>query len=230
LQANKTLVPMQFWEWLPYLGLLAAFVSGISRAVGLVRGERWVAIYLFAMLAGWLTVPHWPELYPVWPAQIALFSVTAVLVVALLEPLPERLPRGALPFWLVVVAAWSSLLVIAEVSVSFGQLAALPAGGLAGCAIAAFVKADAEIGRGLPLPYATLVGGYAYVAAVYPTTPLWPLAAVPLAPLALWLVAFGPLARLSGWKAWFVQGVCVFVPLAVFTAMLLSGESGGDEW
>jgi hypothetical protein len=230
LQANKTLVPTQYWEWLPYLGLLAAFVAGFTRAAGVFRGERWVALYLFAMLAGWLTVPHWPELYPAWSAQVALFGVAIVVVSVSLERLPARLPPGALPTWLAVVAASSSLLIMAEVSVTFAQLAALPAGALAGCTIAAVLKADAEVARGLALPYATLVGGYAYVAAIYPTSPLWPLAAVPLAPLALWLATSGPLARLVGWKAWLAQGVCVIVPLALLAAMLLLGGSGGDEW
>jgi hypothetical protein len=230
LQANKTLVPTQFWEWLPYLGLMAAFVAGLTRAAGIFRGERWLALYLFAMLAGWLTVPHWPELYPAWPMQVALFGVSIVFVAMLLERLSARLPAGATPFWLTVAAAASSLLMMAEVSVTFAQLALLPAGALAGCAIASLLKTDADIWRGLALPYATLVGGYAYVAAIYPTSPLWPLAAVPLAPVALWLVALGPLARLGGWKAWLAQAVCVIVPLALVTAMLLFGGAGGDDW
>ena len=231
MQANKTLVPTQFWEWLPYLGLLAAFVTGFTRAAGIFRGERWIALYLFAMLAGWLTVPHWPELYPTWPTQVALFGlIDCYRSDAAWSGCPLDCLQARLPFWLTVVAASSSLLVMAEVSVTFAQLAALPAGALAGCAIAALFKTDADFWQGLALPYATLVGGYAYVAAIYPTSPLWPLAAAPLAPLALWLVALSPLARLGGWKAWLAQAVCVLVPLALLTAMLLSGGAGGDEW
>jgi hypothetical protein len=230
LQANKTLVPTQFWEWLPYLGLLSAFVAGLTRAAGIFRGERWFALYLFAILAAWLTVPRWPELYPTWPAQVALFGTTVVVVAALLERLSARLPAGALPLWLTVAAAVSSVLIMAEVSVTFAQLAALPAGALAGSTIMAALRADADHWQGLALPYATLVGGYAYVAAIYPTSPLWPLAAAPLAPLALWLTALGPLARLGGWKAWLAQGVCLVVPLTLLTAMLLSGGAGGDDW
>jgi hypothetical protein len=226
----KALALMQFWDWLPYLGLLAAFVTGLTRAGGVGSGERWFAIYLFAMLAAWLTVPHWPEFEPAWPVQVALFAITIVTVAALLSPLPARLPDRALPVWLMLTAAVLSVLLTAEVSLSFGKLAALPAGALAGCAVAASVMPGVTRWGGLALPYATLVGGYAYAGAVYPTTPIWLLLTVPMAPLALWLVATGPIARFAGWKSWLFQAVCVIVPLAILAAMLLIRGGGGDEW
>jgi hypothetical protein len=228
LQGTRRLAPTQFWEWLPYLGLLAAVVAGLIRAEGVLRGERWIGVFLFATLAGWMTVPHWPELRPAWPVQHGLFAVAVAGLAELLALLPARLPTGALPFWLMVVSAAVSMLLTAELSMTFGQLAALPAGALAGSTLAAFLKPDADIWRGLALPYATLVVGYAYVGAIYPTDPLWPLAAAPLAPLALWLVAVGPLARLRGWKAWLADAVCVVVPLIIVIATLLVG--GGESY
>jgi hypothetical protein len=230
LPATKTLLPLKSWDWIAYLGLLAAFVTGLLRAEGVLRGERWLAVYLFAMLAGWLTVPHWPELWPAWPVQVALFALAIVVVSVLLEFLPAHLTGRPLPGWLMLAAVAVSVLLTAEVSVTSGQLAAVPAGALAGCAMAALLKRNAASWRGLALPYATVVGGYAYVGAIYPTTPVWLLVAVPLAPLALWLSAIGPFAQVRGWKAGAIQAVCVIVPLALVAAVLLARGGGGEEW
>ena len=76
----KAIALMQFWDWLPYLGLLAAFVTGLTRAGGVGSGERWFAIYLFAMSAAWLTVPHWPEFEPAWPRRVWSMSPVPRLV------------------------------------------------------------------------------------------------------------------------------------------------------
>jgi hypothetical protein len=75
------------------------------------------------------------------------------------------------------------------------------------------------------------VGGFAYVAAVYPMEPMWLLVALPAAPLALWICALGPLSRLTGLRAIVVQAVCVLVPLVIVVGVVIS-QSGGaaDEW
>jgi hypothetical protein len=229
LPTTKTLLPLQSWDWIVYLGLLAAFVAGLSRAEGVLPGERWLAVYLFAMLAGWLTVPHWPELEPTWPVQVAMFGLAIAVVAGLLACLPAHLAERALPCWLMLAAAAVSMLVTVEVGVTSGQFAALPAGALAGCALAALLKRNAASWSGLALPYATVVGGYAYSGAVYPPTPVWLLVTVPLVPLALWLAAIGPWTQVRGWKAWAVQAVCVIVPLAIVAAILLA-RGGGEEW
>jgi hypothetical protein len=53
----------------------------------------------------------------------------------------------------------------------------------------------------------------------------------PLAPLALWLCAYGPLARLAGLKAAAVQIAVVLLPLAILVAWtLLGGEPEYPEW
>ena len=55
------------------------------------------------------------------------------------------------------------------------------------------------------------------------------LAQRPAAPLALWLFAAGPLARLKGWPAIAAQAAVVLVPLVILIAwMALAGET--DEW
>jgi hypothetical protein len=232
LRSTKTLLPSQFWQWIPILGLFAAFVTGLTRASGVLRSERWLAVYVFAVVSAWLLVPHWPELMPAWPVQVAMVATSFIALAALLMPLVERLPGRAFPFWLMFAAATTSCLVMAEVSETFGELAALPAGALAGCGLAALMRRDDEIDwRGIALPYAVVVGGWAYVGAIYPTTPIWPLIAAPAAPLALWLCVSRPVARLRGAAGLAVQAACVLIPLLIVAVLLLAGSSGGaDNW
>jgi len=230
LPSTITLVPAQFYDWIPYLGALAAYVTGLTRAGGVLRGERWTAVYLFAPVAAWLIVPRWPELVPAWPAQWAGLAIGIVLLTALLQPLPQRLPGRAFPMWLMLTAAAVSLLVMAEVSETFGRLALLAAGALAGCGIGALMMQEAADWRGLLLPYAIVVGGYAYTGFVYPIEPLWPLLLAPAAPLALWICLWGPLTRVKGARAIALQGACVAVPLVALAAWLLAGTNDADAW
>jgi hypothetical protein len=231
LPTTTTLVPSQFWESIPYVALAAVLVAGLTCAQGVLRGERWLTIYLFAIGAAWVLVPNWPDLVPAWPVQMALVAIAIVALDALLTPLPARLPGRAFPFWLMLAAATSSLLVMAEVSETIGRLAVLAGGALAGSGVAAAVRKDNAETWSLALPYAVTVGGFAYAGAVYPMEPMWLLVSLPAAPLALWICALGPLSRLTGLRAIVVQAVCVLVPLVIVVGVVLS-QSGGaaDEW
>jgi hypothetical protein len=229
LPDTKTLAPEQFWEWFPPLGVLAALLAGLTRAEGVRRGERWSAMYIFAAISASLIVPHWAELVPAWPVQWAWFAVGIVALTALLMPLPELFSAVGFPWWLMLAAAATSALMMDQVSVIFGKLAALPAGALAGCGIAAFFFKAPIDWRSLMLPYSILVGGYAYTGHVYPTTPVRAMLLLPLAPLMLWLCARGPLARLSGARAIAVHALLVLAPLLIVAVYLLT-NSASDEW
>ena len=224
LPSTTSLLPSQFYEWIAYFGLLAAFLMGLARAEGVSRAERWSAVYVFAPIAAWLIVPQWPELSPPWPLQWASLSIAMIMLTALLNPLPQRLAGRAFPLWLMVAAAATSVAVVSEVSETFGLMAALPAGALTGCGLAGLLVKEPVDWRGVLLPYATVVGGYAYTGFVYPTEPLWPVLLLPAAPLALWLCALGPLARLSGFRAIAVEAVCLGIPIAAAWALLQTGS------
>ena len=231
LPETKTLAPAQFWEWLPHLGVLAAFVAGVTRAAGVTRGERWTAVYLFSAVAAWLIVPQWQELMPPWPVQWVCLAVGMIVLTALLMPLPQRLPGRAFPWWLVLTAATTSVLMMEQVSETFGRLAALPAGALAGCGIATLLSKELVDWRSLVLPFATVVGGYAFTGYVYPTTPVRPMLLLPLAPLALWMCTLEPLARLAGVRAVAFQAICVLTPLLIVAALLFArGGAVGVDW
>ena len=227
LPATKTLAPAQFWEWIVYLAILAAFLSGLTRAEGVTRGERWTAVYVFAPVAAWLIVPKWPELVPAWPIQWAGFSLAIMLLTALLHPLPQLLPGRAFPWWLMLVMAAISVLLFDQ-SETFGVLAALPAGALAGCAAAAIFASEPPDWRSFVLPYVLAAVGYAYTGAVYPPEPQWLMLLVPFAPVVLWICCFGPLARLSGARAVVVQAACVIVPLVIIAALLRANTNGAE--
>ena len=103
-----------------------------------------------------------------------------------------------------------------ELGETFGRLAALPAGALAGTTIAVWAlrKPDYDL-RSLALPYAVIVGGNAFAGYVYPSPPLCLMLLIPLAPLGLWLCASGPLRRLEGARAIVGQALCVLIPIAM---------------
>jgi hypothetical protein len=231
LPSTKTLSPSQFYDWILYLGILAAFLSGLTRAEGVTRGERWSAVYFFAPIAAWLIVPGWPELVPAWQFQWAGLSLAIMLLTALLYPLPLLLPGRAFPCWLMLPAIATSLLMVEQLSETFGVRAALPAGALAGCGVAAFFFREAPDWRSLVLPYAFIAMGYAYTGAVYPTEPQWLLLLAPIAPLGLWFCSMGPLARLTGNRAIAVQALCVLVPLIIIAALVrATTAAAADTW
>lgn len=226
---TKSLWPTQFWEWIPYLGLLAGFAAGLSLAEGVTRGERWIIVLLLAAAAAWTIVPTWERLAEVRIAHVLALAGGIFALVALLEPVADRIAGRGFAFWLMLAAAATGLLIMSEWSETLGRSAAIPAGALAGCGAAMLLAKPGDSPRGLVLPYAVVVGSYAYVGFIYPQLPLTPLAAVPFAPLALWLCSVGPLSRLTGLRAVMVQAICVLVPLIVIAAILLA-RSGGDEW
>jgi hypothetical protein len=158
-------------------------------------------------------------------------SLAIMLLTALLYPLPQLLPGRAFPWWLMLVVATTSLLLFDQQSEKFGYLAALPAGALAGCAVAALFARELPDWRSLVLPCVVVLVGYAYTGAVYPTEPQWLMLLLPLVPLALWICSVGPCARLTGVREIAVQAACVVVPLGIIAALLLAKTSGNaDGW
>jgi hypothetical protein len=217
-------------EWIPYLGVLAAFAAGLTHANGVLGGERWAAIYLVSFAAALLIVPTWPELAPARPIQIAVMAAGMTALVALLLPLLKRLSGAMVPSWLMVAAAATSGLIMLEQSETFGRPAALPAGALAGCIGAALIAKTPVDWRGLVFPFTVIAGGYAYLGSIYPVTPLWMLLIVPIAPLGLWICAVGPWAQMRGLPALILHGICVLTPILIVAAILISRSAGGDEW
>src|SRR5687767_10348552 len=68
-------LPVRHWEWLPYLGLVAAVIGGVSTASGVQVWERLLVYGLLGGIAAWLLVPTWDTLVPKRPLMIPLVGL-----------------------------------------------------------------------------------------------------------------------------------------------------------
>jgi hypothetical protein len=214
------LKPERHWQWLPYVGVTAAAVSALAPTSRGLWAVRWALLTIAALIAAWKVVPDWESLYPPRTASIALLAGGMIVLAAAVEALPDRLCRPPLVTLLSATAGGAMVALVASVSFKFGQLAGLAAGALAGCAIAcARRELSPAIVRGLAPVAAMLIVGLAYIGCIEPEPPILAMLLLPAAPLALWLCAVGPLARLHGPAAIAAQVAGVLLPLLAATAL-----------
>jgi hypothetical protein len=140
----------------------------------------------------------------------------------LLDGLPQRLSSTSVLLSMTLAAGCVAVVIAANHSLTHGQAAAIAAAALAGCFAASCLSRDKAIGRGLCLPYAVIVGGWAFVGCVEPQPPLWGLLIAPAAPLVLWCFALPPLSRLRGYVAAAAQTGAFLVVLAVVAWLSLA--------
>jgi hypothetical protein len=193
-------------------------------ATGLQRVERWLLFALIAFLSAWLLVPAWPGLRPPRPIAIPLLAGYLLLLAAALEPLSQRFSSAQVLAAFAPAAACVAALIAVSVSVTYARPTGAAAVALAGCGSAAWLWPNPLAGRALSLSYAAIVGGWAFIGCIEPQQPLLGLLLAPLAPLALWCCAVGPLSRLRGFAATAVQITTVLLPLALSAALVLTGK------
>jgi hypothetical protein len=219
------LAPTRHWHWPVYLGSAAGLVAGsVALAPGVYRVERWLLQLLAALLAAVLIVPTWDGLDPSRGVWIAIFTVGAGLLSVLLDALPQRLRGRRLLALLTIVAATGAVVLAAQISLKFGQLALVVAAALLGCTLGSLATQGASLARALLPSYSVTVGGLMLVGHLELFTPNYVLLAVPLLPLALWLCAWGPLARIEGKPGVVLHFAVVLLPLAAAVAWLLRPE------
>ena len=214
-------IPSRHWHWTVYCAPAAALVTPLVLAHGVHRAERWLAFLLAALACAWLLVPDWSSLQPTRAVSVPLLAGYVFFLSALVEPLPQFLGSRTVAFCLALSAAATAGLVLASVSLTYGQLAFVAAGALAGCALASCIGLDPVAIRGLSLPYAAVVGGWSYVGCIDPPQPVWGLLLAPAAPLALWCCAVGPLSRWKGWSATAAQMALVLAGIGIAAALVL---------
>jgi hypothetical protein len=222
LADGDELLPQRHWHWTLYLAPLAAAIGAVAVATGLHRAERWLLFALIAFISAWLLVPTWPSLRPARPIAVPLLAGYLLLLAAALEPLTRRFSSLRILAALAPAAGCVAALIAASVSVTYAGPSGAAATALAGCLGAAYYWPSVPAVRALSLGYAVVVGGWAYIGCIEPQQPLVGLLLAPLAPLALWCCALGPLARLRGPTAAAVQIVSVMVPLALSAALVLN--------
>jgi hypothetical protein len=237
------LKPARQWHWLPYLGLLAAALciaaiqttpfadSGRATRRRLSYAWRLATSLATAACAAWLLAPNWPDLEPPRYIYVLLLGGYLFVLITSLDTLPERLFSTLFPFLLFAAASATAIVIAEPVSLTYGQIAGAAAAALCGCAVAASYGIRGPALQGLTPVYAVLVGGIAFTGCIEPEVPIYSIMLAPLAPLVLWLCAYGPLSRLTGLKAAAVQIAVVLVPLAILAAWtLLGGEPEYPEW
>jgi hypothetical protein len=213
-----SLRPERHWHWLPYLCLAAMVAGPVAIAPGVMIWERWLLFVLISIAAAWLLVPSWSGLQPPRPAWIAILAGGMWSLAAALDALPERLRGPWFLLYLMLTAMAVAIGLAAGISLKYGQIAGIAAAALGGLLLA---RQPPLATRGLILCFMVLVGSIAFVGCIEPQQPRFALILMPLAPLALWLFAFGPLAKLPGKTAGVTQTFAVLVPLIGALAIVL---------
>jgi hypothetical protein len=229
-------VPDRHWQWLAYLALGAAVISGALAAERISWWERVLATAVLMFVATWQLVPTWETLQPGRHLMIPLLAAYFIAIGTLLSLLPARLRSRTFLFALAGVMLATSGYVAIEVSLKIGSSLFPAAAAFGGVWLASFIDLS-RAKESLPMAiigllpvYALLAGGGAFVGAIELPEPRWLLLVIPAAPLMLWLFTFGPLAKLTGTTAAVAQVVAVaLIPIAILAWTLLKSEPA-DEW
>jgi hypothetical protein len=216
LPSWASLVPRRHWQWLVWLGVLAAAIGPIGLHAHRGVTVRLAAILVVSLTSSWLLVPTWTDLTPARPICIAIVATFLAVSASLTDLLAERVAPNALAASLAASSVCAAIAVAGLVSVTYGRVAGVMAAAFCG-ALAAGVPGQSAIAMRSILPvYAITVGGTAFVAAIEPKPPMWGLLGLPMAPLLLWCFVSGPAARLRGRTAAVVQfAACVFTLMAI---------------
>ncbi len=222
--------PVDCWDWLPGLALLASAVS-LDRLLFLTRPARaarppvllarWVVRVGFAALAGWLLVrTQSANVEPVeewWPAALAL-AVTGLWG---LDFLARRWPGAGLPVLLALVAFAAAGVMELSGFIRLSQMAGVLAAVLGGCALAGWRWRHAPVAEGAVPAFAVLVPGLLFGAwfNTFAQVPAASYLLVVAAPLLLALTALPPLAGLPGRPLALVRAGVVLLPLAAALAL-----------
>ena len=220
LRSWADIVPTRNWQWTFYLVMAAAVIGAAAAANGIWLVERWILYFLVAAIAAWLLVPNRATLQP--PRSTWLWMLAAYLTVlaALLDPLIRRIGEAPPLAAMTLSASGAAAVVAYYYSLTNARVAGVAAGSIAGCWLVSWLGSAAGAGSA-SLVYSVLIGGLAFNGTVGPARPMFGLLLLPLAPLALWLCVWGPLARLSRTKAIVVQMGLVFTVIGVAVGLIV---------
>lgn len=216
------LLPQRNWHWFPQLAATAMVIGPVGIARGISTAERWLLWLLLAVIAACLLVPTWPALMPSRHKYVAFLAVYFLVVTALADPLSCRFsPRLVMAQLCLSVTIAAPLVVM--IVIKYGQIAVIAAAAAIGCCIATCVYASSSMVRGLIPALTVVTAGLAFIACLEPQKPLAGMLLLPVAPLALWFSALGPLAKLRGTAAVAVQTLLVVAVLVAGGIMAWTG-------
>lgn len=177
-------MPERFWHWLPLIALgICLLGSPLSTC-----SFRWriLAWPILGLAAAWFLVPDWETLTPGRNVYVALLGIYFASLFWLYGVLSRTTPARETLFALTATASATSVAVAAVASLTYGNIAAMVAAGLAGgWAASWFVKLEAQSLTGLMPCSASMLGGIAFVGFVYPSPPIFELLLLPWAPAAM---------------------------------------------
>jgi hypothetical protein len=185
----SSLVPSFAWTHEHWPLYLAPAVGVAAAAIGVLKpgqGWRMAAYAAIAIVAAWVLVPTWPNLWPSRAMCVPLLAAYFTALAALLERLADRVSPILLVWMLAATAGGVALLVSARSSLSYGQMAGIGAAAFAAVAVMWSLHWWSAIPVGLGLAFSVIIGGWAFIAAIYPNPPLFGYLLVTAAPLACW--------------------------------------------
>ena len=216
----RHLRPATYWQWLPWLGIVAAVAAPIGLVSRVPSVCRWTLWLVISVVSAWLLVPTWVDLKPSRDVYVALVTACVFLLTAQLDMLGRRTSGTMFSLSLCVSASCGAVLLAAFVSVRFGLLTVAAAAALSGCWVISFRDSSRELVRGVTLFYSVVVGGLLLTGQVAAVLPSVCFALILAAPLMLWLCEFPPLSRPQGKWGVLIRLVAISLPLA--TACLLA--------
>jgi hypothetical protein len=188
-------VPSKHSHWTLYVAIGGAVLGPIVAAQGVAVWERVLLAMLASLASAFVLVPTWETLAPSRIVWVSVLAADLAILAILIQPLPQYLsPR------VVLLAMSGSALVLTGLltaiwSLSLGKIAAIPALALLGVGFVTWFRPVESGMSGAALAYSLMVGGAAFLGCIEPDPPVWPLLAVPPAPIVLWLSAKGPLSQ-----------------------------------
>ncbi len=216
----RHLRPSTYWQWLPWLGIVAAIAGPIGLASRVPSVGRWTLWLVVSTASAWLLVPTWADLNPSRGVYVTVFAAYVFLLTALLDALARRTSGTMFSLSLCVSASSGAVLLAAFVSVRFGLLTVASAAALSGCWAISFRDSSRELVCGVTLFYSVVIGGLMLTGQVAAVLPSACFVLILAAPLMLWVCEIPPLSRPQGKSAVMIRLVAISLPLA--TAFLLA--------
>lgn len=215
--------PASHWQWLQYLGCLAAVLSVATTQIPLV-----LRISLSAAMIGvsaWLLTPTWKSLPLPYVWLVAIAGVSQLLLWLSLRPLVPRCNKSTMSIVLAGSAIGSAIVLTLAGSLRFGLLGGCIAASFSGLPIALLL---ARSDRPLPdvsLLFVVLIGGALFVGRLnsFSNVPLISYALPLLAPLTLWPMQLKPMSSWTN-RNLFLTSVSL-AALPVFAAIAIAAAA-----
>ncbi|RPI82863.1 MAG: hypothetical protein EHM42_09015, partial [Planctomycetaceae bacterium] len=159
--------PVDGWEWLPWLTLLASVVGGAAASP---RWPRWLLPALaggVAILVAAIVVPRWPSLLPQRPWWMAVGAVAVAGSWVVLDAMWRDRRGLTAPVALALAGTTIAIVAALSGSLKFGQLAGFGVAALAGTILAASIGSAIGAVRGAIPGFTVQVYGTLLVAYLY---------------------------------------------------------------